>query len=693
MAEQTPQRTGKDMSRSSLNLVLFPVDADAYSERAVKSLDRLHYDKALKYFRKAVECEPNDPIHQCNLAGALAETGKFDESNDILEHVLDELDPMMVECYYYMANNFAYLGEFDTAEAMLNMYITLDGNGQFAQEAEEMLEMIHYEMNHPLMPNKRERGIKQFNLKEGRAAYQAVDGEEDEQVDDASAVDPSSHADEAPSSEQNHEAARKLLEAGQFIEAEAILLRAIEQDPDFLAARNNLALAYYYMGRFPEACKAVEGVLERDSGNLHALCNFAVFQRQANNEDVVADIVKVLCKIEAFHHEHIFKLATTMGMLDEHAEAYRHLRRLLVKESLREPSLHHYAAVAACHMGRLDEAAKWWAKCRRLDPDSGIATYFLEQLQRGEIGDAYPMPSYQYRLPNEELSQLHATASGAEVESEEALEAKLQAKIRMFRAKNSVPESMQQTTSPNANVAEAEGGALEREGSTSLAAEAGQPSVAMLSATEERLKSDPIVRSSLFWALRFGDEAAKMHALQAMLLLGDEEAKQALRGLLLDPEQDAYLKQVAVYVLRSLGVNDPLEASWNGEHITVTSNHIANQLPTWEVAWQEVLSTLRLHMNGRYDLFQMHDAETLWIEFITRLYPADIPKLTKTASWAAAVEYLSAKLHQQPVSYQEVADRYEASVSTISKHAKRIEETCQVEARLKCKLPLGGETQ
>ena len=37
---------------------------------------------------------------------------------------------------------------------------------------------------------------------------------------------------------------------------------------------------------------------------------------------------------------------------------------------------------------------------------------------------------------------------------------------------------------------------------------------------------------------------------------------------------------------------------------------------------------------------------TLWVEFLSRVYP-DVPKLTKPEGWAAALEYLTAKMHRQ----------------------------------------------
>ena len=82
----------------------------------MRSLDRYHYDKALKYFRRAVEYEPDNPVNHCNMAGILSEMGNYEESNRILQSIVDELDPEMTECHFYMANNFANMEKYEAAE-------------------------------------------------------------------------------------------------------------------------------------------------------------------------------------------------------------------------------------------------------------------------------------------------------------------------------------------------------------------------------------------------------------------------------------------------------------------------------------------------------------------------------------------------------------------------------------------------
>ncbi|MFD1910572.1 tetratricopeptide repeat protein [Paenibacillus rhizoplanae] len=51
-----------------------------------------------------------------------------------------------------------------------------------------------------------------------------------------------------------------------------------------MAAHNNLALAHFYMGRFAKAKACLNEVLRQDPGNLHALCNMAIFLQYAGGQ-------------------------------------------------------------------------------------------------------------------------------------------------------------------------------------------------------------------------------------------------------------------------------------------------------------------------------------------------------------------------------------------------------------------------
>ncbi|MNO53388.1 Tetratricopeptide repeat protein [compost metagenome] len=141
----------KQQPEENIQRKVLPISMDAgfFFERAVSSLDRRHYDKALKYFRKAVEYEPNNPVNHCNMAGILSEMGNYEASNAALAVILEEIDPTMTECYFYMANNYANMDMFEEAEEALITYLEQDSNGQFLLEAEEMMDLLQYELDRP----------------------------------------------------------------------------------------------------------------------------------------------------------------------------------------------------------------------------------------------------------------------------------------------------------------------------------------------------------------------------------------------------------------------------------------------------------------------------------------------------------------------------------------------------------------
>ncbi|MFD0712195.1 tetratricopeptide repeat protein [Paenibacillus sp. GCM10027626] len=549
-------------------------DATFFFERAVRSLDRYHYDKALKYFRRAVEYEPDNPVNHCNMAGILSEIGNYEESNSVLRMIVEELDATMTECYFYMANNFANMEMYEAAEEALVKYLEEDGEGQFLEEAEEMLELLHFELERPT----------KLAFIKARAGF------------------------------HEHDQARALLEEGKFVEAVRMLENIVENNPEFLAARNNLALAYYYMGMFERAMATIGEVLEIESGNLHALCNLAIFYQHAENEAELRPLIDQLRKTVPFHQEHVFKLATTMGILGDHETAYRHFVRLMKDGELRhDPCLFHYTAVAACNTGKLAEAERLWQQAAKLDPGSNVPGYYLEQLERiSQGGDPAPT-SYHYHLPFEEQFKLWEKSS------------------------DTLPD---------------------------------------------HLKRDPLVRSSFFWALRHGDRHTKLQVIQALGLIADTEVIDALRDFIMEPQEDDYLKRIAIFVLRSIGVHDSLHAVLEGRDTVIEHSRMPSRLPVWEDKWQAVLEAALARMNKHYDLVQQHDLLTLWIEFLSRMYP-DVPKIGKVEGWAAALEYLTAKMHRRAISYHEVSRRYDISIATVSKCAKKMDEVCGIKEKMK----------
>ncbi|RED55335.1 tetratricopeptide repeat protein [Cohnella lupini] len=554
------------------------LDATFFFERAVQSLDRYHYDKALKYFRRAVEYEPENPVNHCNMAGILSEMGRYEESNVILRSVLDQIDPAMTECYYYLANNYANMELYEAAEEALVRYLENDLEGQFLDESDELLDLLNYELNRP---------TKLVTIKAKENIYA-------------------------------HDKARELLEAGRFAEAVSMLEEIIGREPDFLAARNNLGLAYYYMGQFEKSVTTITEVLEAEPGNLHALCNLAIFYQHSNQEGPLHSLIEKLNKTVPFHPEHVFKMATTLGIVGEHREAYIHFRRLLKTGELSgEPSLHHFAAVAAVNLQRYDDAEKHWKQAEKLDAESPVPSFYLRRLEKVRTGEESPPTHYHYHLPFEEQFKQWENSPG-------------------------------QVT--------------------------------------EALKRDPLIRSSFFWALRHGDRRTKVQVIQALGLVADEEVIDALKAFLIDADEEDELKRVAVLVLRSIGVQDSLNVTFSGRTLTLEARRKSAKLPVWDSAWQAVLEHALEGMSGRYDVVQQHDMMTLWVDYLSRVYP-EVPKLHKSLGWAAALEYWTAKMHRRTVTYADLVNRYGVSQASISRYANRIDEACGIREKLDLTTP------
>lgn len=560
------------------NVIPVTLNANFFFERAVRSLDRFQYDKALKNFRKAVEYEPENPVNHCNVAGVLSEMGNYEASNDILTHVLENIDPGMTECYFYMANNFANMESYEEAERSLVTYLEEDVNGEFLAESEELMELLQYELDRPAP-------LIRIRSREGVI---------------------------------EHERARALLEEGKFTQAVALLEEIVSNTPDFLAAHNNLALAYFYMGRFTKAKECIMRVLEQDSGNLHALCNLAIFLQYEGDRGQLAGLLRLLETTIPFHQEHLFKMATTMGILGRHRTAYGHFRRLLKDEEVGgDASLYHYCAAAASNSGLYTEAQRCWQKAAKLDPESAVPRFFLAQLQQAQgEGKVLSPISYNYQLPFQEQLKLWKDNKGS---------------------------------------------------------------------FAEEVRNNPLLRSSFFWALRYGDANTKLQVTEALRWIEDEEMSEILQGLLKQqPLQEEKLQEAALLSLQRLIGSVPEENVLQEAKETPTAR--LKGLPEWREDWQKVIDQTVNMMDRRFDAVQKKDAELLWKQFVSSIYP-DVPFIRQTEGWCAALEYLIAKMHNLPVTYREVAQRYNVSVSMVSRYARRIDDECSFQGSVSDSLP------
>lgn len=365
----------QNKSIAKTTIVHFNQDARFFVERGLRFLNRYDYEKAIRSFRRAIEMEPKNAEYQCHLASVLAEVGNFQASNDILHDVIENCEPKMVEVYFYMANNYANLEDYEMAEEMAIRYLQQDREGIYREDAEELLDYIYFELDMP---------PRHFLTGEREDLY------------------------------SKHERARHSLEEGRFLEALEILKEIVESDPTFMPAWNNLSLAYYYAGDFQQAMSTIEQTLEKENGNLHALCNLAVLLSHHNRVKELISLIDMLKKIVPFHPDHAYKLATTMGVLGQHEEAYRLYYKMLRSGRPHEACTYHYAAISAYMSGRKEQAIRWWQKVKQLDPESNVADTYLEMVKADRDGQTKQVIPYHYHQPLQEVSWEKAPETGVE---------------------------------------------------------------------------------------------------------------------------------------------------------------------------------------------------------------------------------------------------------------------------------------
>ncbi len=309
-------------------IISFFPTGEFYYTKGMKALEKRELAKAKKYLSRAMDLEPLEPIIACQLAIVETELGHYEQSNGLLHFVLDDLDPHMTECHYFLANNYAHLGLFKEAYRHATAYLDVDKNGEYKEDAEDLLDLITLD---------------------SEDEFEDL-SEQDEMI-------------------ELQEESRYLLESGHFAKAAAHLEKSVKKYPDFWAAYNNLALAYFYLGNSEKAYQVLDDVLERNPGNLHAICNKIVFYYYEKKQEPLSYLADQLAKIQPLIPDQQFKIGATFALIGRYEEAYRWLKKLQKNGFEGESSFYYWLSYAAHYTGRPETARSAWKKVLRDSPE------------------------------------------------------------------------------------------------------------------------------------------------------------------------------------------------------------------------------------------------------------------------------------------------------------------------------------
>ncbi|MFZ3590157.1 tetratricopeptide repeat protein [Bacillus sp. DJP31] len=305
-------------------VIPFHIDGDFFFKKGMRAYRNRELDRAIHLLKRAHELDPEDQTILFQLATVLSDTGQYQLSTEYFKIVIEELDPEMVECYYFISNNYAHLGLFHEAKKHAYKYLELAPNGDFVEEIEDLLEVL------------------------------CIDPDTEEDEDDLIFL-------------QDH--ARELMEDGEFHQAIEILNELLEGHPQFWSAHNNLALAHFYIGETEVALKLLSEVLQKNSGNLHALCNMLVIYYYLRNDKKVELLVNQLKVVHPILIEHRYKLGATFGMVGKYDLALPWLLSLKKIGFDGDATFYYWLSYSAYHMKYGQLATYAWKKVLALKPE------------------------------------------------------------------------------------------------------------------------------------------------------------------------------------------------------------------------------------------------------------------------------------------------------------------------------------
>jgi len=317
----------KHIKQANENIVSFIPTGEYYYQKALKALNREQIDKAHKYLRRAAELSPDDPLILMQYAIIEMEFETYDHALELLQSA-HSLDPNETEVIFFLAEVNAHLGFLADACKYAKKYVELDMNGAYAEEAMEIIDFSEQE--------------------------------------DWSLFEENSFGSEIV---KIQEKARRMMEQGNFEQAIEVLENLIEENPEFWAAYNNLALAYFYIGEVDQAKALLHQVLEKNTGNLHALCNLAVLHYYEKNELELEYLLNLLSKIQPYMIEHRYKLGATFALVGRYDEAYKWLRSLQKRGYEGDPGFYFWLSHSAYFSGHEQVARQSWKLLLQIDPD------------------------------------------------------------------------------------------------------------------------------------------------------------------------------------------------------------------------------------------------------------------------------------------------------------------------------------
>ncbi|MDL2225515.1 tetratricopeptide repeat protein [Eubacteriales bacterium OttesenSCG-928-M02] len=350
-----------DNPRNNENKILsYQQDGAFYNRLAMKYLEKQDLPAAMEYARRALIEEPDNEGFRVDLAEVFSNMRFYDRSNQVLLPIAASETPLGQESAYYMGFNFMMMGDYDRALNSLSRYLETCPDGEFADEAEDMMMSIYDYL---------------------------------EEVEDLSEA------------ERLADAGKEALDQGDYRKAISLFEDALVEDPELSYARNNLAICQYIMEDVENAVANTAMVLKTDPQNIFALCNMALFYRTRGNEEAYQDVLNRMEEMEPRGTQEILRLGSALGECERDEAALRIFRKGVDGGDF-DPRIQLYAGIAAYNCGQYERAKRYFSMLARWETEKSIPTYYrsLAEAAIQNEEDRIDRLYYQYQVPLYEIA-------------------------------------------------------------------------------------------------------------------------------------------------------------------------------------------------------------------------------------------------------------------------------------------------
>lgn len=555
----------KELFAKARKIVPFEQNGAFFHKKARKHIENNNYINALSYYRKAVEKDPDNVEYLLDLAEVFTEMSYFTESNQILFGIVQQ-EAARGDCYFGIGCNFLGLQDYDKAEEWLVKYLDIEEDGIYAEEAQDLLDVLQSQ---------------EFYLDK----YDDMD----------------------PTKEQAFKTASKgkdHLDRGEYARAVKALEKVAAEEPSLIFARNNLALAYFCVGRLEKALDTTYDILRDHPGNVHANCNAALFHHEQGNQEYAEKYLRTILSLPAEDPEEIHKIAVTLCELKQHERVNQMLKTLLRYKPY-DAKILHYMAVSCFNLKQYRSALKYWEKIEKINPDNTISAFYQRHTENvlKDSRSVKELP-YHFQVPYDEI-------------------------IRRVKKINDLLKL------PSGDLA-------------------------------EKWRLGDNLRTLLLWGLDLNDAVIKKAILNVVASFGDKKSERFLRDFVLRKQEGAEEIREALKLLKQMNAEEPYIAYVDNNivevKVSIRERCQSKGLKVLRAIPQFTVDNMLL----RYPQDFEEEVRALWQQ-ITAKIPEETLLRRKMEGWAAALELLYATIKGIPASKRQLSQLYRVGYTTLMK--------------------------